>query len=35
MTWGDSVILNEKLLLALEMCNQDKAALRQIEEMRK
>ncbi|CAK8740719.1 hypothetical protein SODG_005859 [Sodalis praecaptivus] len=35
MTWGDSVILNEKLLLALEMCNQDKAALRQIEVMRK
>ncbi|CAJ0996803.1 hypothetical protein SODG_007585 [Sodalis praecaptivus] len=34
MTWGDSVILNEKLLLALEMCNQDKAALRQIEAMR-
>lgn len=35
MTWGDSVILNEKLLLALEMCNEDKAALRQIEAMRK
>ncbi|BAE74480.1 hypothetical phage protein [Sodalis glossinidius str. 'morsitans'] len=31
MTWGDSVILNEQLLLALEMCNQDKTALRQIE----
>lgn len=35
MIWGGSVILNEKLLLALEMCNQDKAALRQIEAMRK
>ncbi|MGL9725078.1 Rz1-like lysis system protein LysC [Sodalis sp. (in: enterobacteria)] len=34
MTWGDSVILNEKLLLALEMCNQDKDALRQINKIR-
>ncbi|WP_422614066.1 Rz1-like lysis system protein LysC [Candidatus Regiella insecticola] len=33
MTWGDSVLLNEQLLLALEQCNQDKAALRQIETM--
>ncbi|WP_439647062.1 Rz1-like lysis system protein LysC [Arsenophonus endosymbiont of Aleurodicus floccissimus] len=34
MTWGDSLILNEQLLLALEMCNQDKAAIRQIEKQR-
>jgi hypothetical protein len=34
MTWGDSLILNEKLLLALEMCNQDKAAIRRIEEQK-
>lgn len=34
MTWGDSLILNEQLLLALEMCNQDKAAIRQIEEQK-
>ncbi|WP_422614058.1 Rz1-like lysis system protein LysC [Candidatus Williamhamiltonella defendens] len=34
MTWGDSLILNEQLLLALEMCNQDKAAIRRIEEQR-
>ncbi|WP_439647279.1 Rz1-like lysis system protein LysC [Arsenophonus endosymbiont of Aphis craccivora] len=32
MTWVDSLILNEQLLLALEMCNQDKAAIRRIEE---
>jgi len=34
MTWGDSLVLNEQLLLALEMCNQDKAAIRQIEEQK-
>lgn len=34
MTWGDSLVLNEQLLLALEMCNQDKAAIRRIEEQK-
>nr|WP_238149567.1 peptidase [Arsenophonus endosymbiont of Aleurodicus floccissimus] len=34
MTWGDSLILNVQLLLALEMYNQDKAAIRQIEKQR-
>ncbi|WP_243408596.1 Rz1-like lysis system protein LysC [Pantoea ananatis] len=30
-TWGSSLELNERLLTALENCNSDKAAIRQIE----
>ena len=30
MTWGDSIILNERLLTALEKCNADKRAMREI-----
>lgn len=35
MTWGESLILNEQLLTALELCNVDKAAIRTIEKERK
>lgn len=30
MTWGDSIKLNERLLTALEKCNADKRAIKQI-----
>ncbi|WP_338885302.1 hypothetical protein [Xenorhabdus sp. TH1] len=32
MTWGDSLILNERLLTVIEQCNLDKRAIREIEE---
>nr|WP_249824818.1 peptidase [Escherichia coli] len=31
MTWGGSLLLNEKLLTALGECNKDKASIRKIE----
>ncbi|UUE37955.1 hypothetical protein L0Y26_08600 [Pectobacterium aroidearum] len=34
MTYGDSVELNERLLTVIDMCNADKAAIRQIESNR-
>ncbi|QAV46889.1 peptidase (plasmid) [Pantoea agglomerans] len=34
LTWGDSLELNERLLNALEQCNHDKTAIRQIERER-
>jgi len=34
LTWGASLELNERLLNALEQCNRDKAAIRQIERER-
>jgi hypothetical protein len=34
LTWGDSLELNEQLLTALQKCNNDKAALRDIERFR-
>lgn len=33
-TWGDSLVLNELLLTALENCNVDKAKIREIEKQR-
>jgi len=34
LTWGDSLELNERLLTALQKCNNDKSALRDIERFR-
>jgi hypothetical protein len=34
LTWGNSLLLNEKLLTALAVCNLDKSAIRKIEETR-
>jgi len=34
MTWNDSLTLNEQLLAVIEKCNQDKAAIRTIEQSR-
>ncbi|MDF7662136.1 hypothetical protein PUG81_24470 [Erwiniaceae bacterium L1_54_6] len=34
MSWGDSLTLNEQLLAVVEKCNQDKAAIRNIEQSR-
>ncbi|WP_420497865.1 Rz1-like lysis system protein LysC [Xenorhabdus khoisanae] len=31
MTWSDSLILNEQLLMIIEQCNLDKRAIREIE----
>lgn|GEM_PF-1570747 len=33
-TWGDSLELNERLLTALQTCNNDKASIRKIERIR-
>jgi len=33
-TWGDSLELNERLITALQTCNNDKAAIREIERVR-
>ncbi|WP_244590787.1 hypothetical protein [Xenorhabdus hominickii] len=32
MSWSDSLILNEQLLMVIEQCNLDKQAIREIEE---
>ncbi|WP_422645878.1 Rz1-like lysis system protein LysC, partial [Xenorhabdus khoisanae] len=32
MTWSDSLILNEQLLMVIEQCNLDKWAIREIED---
>ncbi|MBI6550769.1 Rz1-like lysis system protein LysC [Xenorhabdus lircayensis] len=31
MTWSDSLMLNEQLLIVIEQCNLDKQAIREIE----
>ncbi|WP_444505527.1 Rz1-like lysis system protein LysC [Candidatus Pantoea formicae] len=33
-TWGDSLVLNERLLTSLLTCNNDKAAIRESEKIR-
>jgi hypothetical protein len=33
-TWGDSLVLNERLLTSLLVCNNDKAAIRETEKIR-
>ncbi|WP_423139569.1 Rz1-like lysis system protein LysC [Pantoea agglomerans] len=33
-TWGDSLLLNDKLITALLRCNNDKAGIREVERVR-
>ncbi|WP_423252191.1 Rz1-like lysis system protein LysC [Yersinia enterocolitica] len=34
LTWGNSLLLNDTLLMVIEQCNADKASIRKIEENR-